>query len=205
MKSFRKVKTTGVVFLFLFFALALTLFAFFRLSPVYEGATGAIVNNTASKFTEVDCSKITNPEEKKACNCANKAGFDYRKGPQRELSPQERQSLNQCISAANPNTASKFAEVDCSKITNPEEKKACNCANKAGFDYRKGPQRALSPQEMQSWNDCKSAKDTPKDPYYLRRGPCSLFKYDPKEYEKCKKYCESSFQPGSIEFGKCIF
>jgi hypothetical protein len=36
MKFFGKINTSGVVFLFLFFALALTLIAFFRLSPVYE-------------------------------------------------------------------------------------------------------------------------------------------------------------------------
>jgi len=54
MKLFGKIKTNGILFLFLFFALILTLLAFFKLKPIYEGMTSIPPDTTFTPFTSSD-------------------------------------------------------------------------------------------------------------------------------------------------------
>ena len=53
MKYFGNIKTNGILFLFLFFAIVMTGFAFLRLKPVYEGFREGADNNQKPKYVNV--------------------------------------------------------------------------------------------------------------------------------------------------------
>jgi hypothetical protein len=243
MNPFRKVKTTGVVFLFLFFALALTLFAFFRLSPVYEGnstmGATSCLSSTGQEFLRcnsycIDTVRNTPDDITKMrfTECIHSTPYQYKlpttapptttpfkttpptTTPFKTTQPTTTPFKPANISVFNMNSNSGSTMRGVPTITpvscpNGPEQQICICANRLGFDYRKGPQRTLSPQEMQSLNECMRPKmggvQTTKVPFYLGKGPCSLLKANTTEYAKCKDYCYSSFQPGTQEFGKCMF
>ena len=95
MKFFGKLKTSGIIFLFLFFALVLTVVAFFRLTPLYEGYNTIPLrttkpptktpNKTLPEGTNQNCTNFCKKytgQEQSSCiiNCIEKcnifSGFD---------------------------------------------------------------------------------------------------------------------------------
>jgi hypothetical protein len=225
MKSFTKLKTSGVVFLFLFFALALTLFAFFRLSPVYEGnstmGATSCLSSTGQEFLRcnlycIDTVRNTpdNITKMRFTECIHSTPYQYKLPT---TAPPTTTPFKTTPPTTRPFKTTPFPTLSCVGATDP---KYCKCANEAGFNYKTTTYTQLNAQQQKTLDQCMRATDllpinplgsrmggvqTTKDPYYLKKGPCSLFKANATEYAKCKDYCYSSFQPGTQEFGKCMF
>jgi outer membrane protein assembly factor BamB len=102
----------------------------------------------------------------------------------------------------------KFSTVSC---PNGQDQQICICANRLGIDYRKGPVRQLTQQEMQSLNECMRPKmgdgQTTKDPFYLGtlgKVACSNYWHNNREeYYKCMHDCRSKFSNDGQAFIKC--